>query len=76
MYELLRYISHLPTLLPHATMEDTTLGGYTIPKDTQVMRLSFIVSSAINSECNTNSMNLGKSSQPGKHGFGSLHNLT
>ena len=37
MYELLRYISHVPTLVPHATMEDTTLGGYTIPKDTQVM---------------------------------------
>ena len=37
MYELLRYISHVPMLVPHATMEDTTLGGYTIPKDTQVM---------------------------------------
>ena len=37
MYELLRYISHVPTLVPRATMEDTTLGGYTIPKDTQVM---------------------------------------
>ena len=44
MYELLRYISHVPTLLPHAAMEDTTLGGYTIPKDTQVMK--FIVAYA------------------------------
>ena len=42
MYELLRYISHVPTLLPHAAMEDTTLGGYTIPKDAQVMRFSSI----------------------------------
>ena len=37
MYELLRYISHVPMLVPHATMEDTALDGYTIPKDTQVM---------------------------------------
>ena len=45
MYELLRYISHVPTLIPHAAMEDTTLGGYTIPKDTQVMK--FIISYAL-----------------------------
>ena len=36
LYELLRYISHVPALVPHAAMEDTTLGGYTIPKGTQV----------------------------------------
>ena len=42
MYELLRYISHVPTLLPHAAMEDTKLGGYTIPKDTQVMKFSSV----------------------------------
>ena len=36
IYELLRYISHVPTLIPHATMKDTTLGGYTLPKGTQV----------------------------------------
>ena len=44
MYELLRYISHVPILLPHATMEDTTLGGYTIPKDTQVIGLPVFIS--------------------------------
>ena len=43
MYELLRYISHVPTLIPHAAMEDTTLGGYTIPKDTQVMKFIITV---------------------------------
>ena len=36
MLELLRYISHIPFLIPHAAMRDTVLGGYTIPKDTQV----------------------------------------
>ena len=36
MLELLRYISHIPFLIPHAAMRDTVLGGYAIPKDTQV----------------------------------------
>ena len=36
MLELLRYISHIPFLIPHAVMRDTVLGGYAIPKDTQV----------------------------------------
>ena len=36
VYELLRYISHAPVLVPHATMKDTSLGGYPIPKGTQV----------------------------------------
>ena len=36
IYELLRYISHVPTLIPHATMDNTTLGGYTLPEGTQV----------------------------------------
>ena len=36
VYELLRYISHTPVLVPHATMKDTSLGGYPIPKGTQV----------------------------------------
>ena len=43
LYELLRYISHVPALVPHATMEDISLGGYTIPKGTQVMRLASII---------------------------------
>ena len=36
VYELLRYISHAPVLVPHATMKDTSLGGYPMPKGTQV----------------------------------------
>ncbi len=36
--ELLRYISHVPILLPHATMCDTQINGYNLPKGTQVSR--------------------------------------
>ena len=36
--EILRYISHVPLNLPHCTLEDTTIGGYDVPKDTQVCR--------------------------------------
>ncbi len=38
IYELLRYATISPFMVPHATMEDTTLGGYHLPKDTQVGR--------------------------------------
>lgn len=34
--ELLRYISHVPLLLPHMTTKDVTIESYVIPKDTQV----------------------------------------
>ena len=34
--ELLRYISHVPMLLPHMTTIDTTVQGYLIPKGSQV----------------------------------------
>ena len=36
--EILRYISHVPLNLPHCTLENTTIGGYDVPKDTQVYR--------------------------------------
>ncbi len=38
--EILRYISHVPLNLPHFTLENTTVGGYTIPKNTQVRKHS------------------------------------
>ena len=34
--EILRYISHVPTSIPHAAVVDTTLQGYHIPKGTEV----------------------------------------
>ena len=34
--EILRYISHVPLNLPHFTIEDTRIGGFHIPKNTQV----------------------------------------
>ncbi|XP_064613895.1 cytochrome P450 2C42-like [Liolophura sinensis] len=34
LFELLRYISHAPLLLPHVTTEDATFGDYSIPKGT------------------------------------------
>ena len=34
--ELLRYISHVPLLLPHMTTKTTTINNYLIPKGTQV----------------------------------------
>ena len=34
--EILRYISHVPLNLPHYTLENTTIGGYEVPKNTQV----------------------------------------
>ncbi len=37
--EILRYISHVPLGLPHFTLRDTTIGGYRIPKNTQVRKL-------------------------------------
>lgn len=36
VYEQLRYVSINPMSLPHATMKDTSVGGYFIPKGTQV----------------------------------------
>lgn len=39
--ELLRYLSHVPFLIPHATTEDTTIGPYKIPKGTEVLINSF-----------------------------------
>ncbi|XP_041485099.1 steroid 17-alpha-hydroxylase/17,20 lyase-like [Lytechinus variegatus] len=37
VYEVLRYSSLAPVLIPHATTSDTTLRGYSIPKGTTVM---------------------------------------
>ena len=34
--EILRYLSHVPLNLPHYTTEDTSIGKYDIPKNTQV----------------------------------------
>lgn len=34
--ETLRYISHLPMAVFHATSQETTIAGYTIEKDTVV----------------------------------------
>ncbi|CAH1798387.1 unnamed protein product [Owenia fusiformis] len=34
--ETMRYISNVPFAVPHKATKDTTLGGYFIPKDTQV----------------------------------------
>ncbi len=34
--EILRFISHVPLNLPHYTLQDTSIGPYRIPKDTQV----------------------------------------
>ena len=40
LIELLRYLSHVPTLLPHKATKDTTLCGYELPKGTQVSQNS------------------------------------
>lgn len=37
VFEVLRYISHVPLSLPHFTMEDTTIGGYVIPKNRKIL---------------------------------------
>ena len=37
--EILRYISHVPLNLPHFTLEDTNIGEYHVPKNTQVCSL-------------------------------------
>ena len=42
MLELLRYISHIPILVPHAAMRDTVLSGYAIPKNTQVRSIQTV----------------------------------
>ena len=34
--ELMRYVSFMPVAIPHYTVQDVTLGGYRIPKDTVV----------------------------------------
>ena len=34
--ELLRYLSHVPFAVPHMTMKDLEIGGYKLPKGTQV----------------------------------------
>jgi cytochrome P450 len=47
--ELFRYKHFAPFGIPHHTLRDTTLGGYNIPKDTQVMFNFF--SMGINTEC-------------------------
>ena len=36
MFEMLRYISQTPILVPHVTMTDTKLGGYSIPRGTMI----------------------------------------
>ncbi|XP_013380043.1 steroid 17-alpha-hydroxylase/17,20 lyase [Lingula anatina] len=36
LFELLRYISHIPLAIPHCTTVDTQVMGYSIPKDTQI----------------------------------------
>ncbi len=36
MFELLRYTSISPILVPHLATQDTTLGGYSIPRGTQI----------------------------------------
>ncbi len=40
LMETLRYMSHVPLSVPHNTTKDTTLGGYQIPKNTQVGTLA------------------------------------
>ncbi len=36
MFELLRYTTIAPILVPHLATQDTTLGGYTLPQGTQI----------------------------------------
>lgn len=38
LLELLRYISHVPLAVPHCTISDTNIAGYTVPKDTTVSK--------------------------------------
>jgi len=42
IYELLRYIGHVPLSIPHETTEDTTLQGYNVPKDTEVFHTNVL----------------------------------
>ncbi|CAD5112628.1 unnamed protein product [Dimorphilus gyrociliatus] len=42
--ELLRFISHVPILIPHRAVEDTKLGSYDIPKDTHIYINNFTYS--------------------------------
>ena len=35
--EVLRYSSITPVNIPHCTMQETTMNGYEIPKDTEVL---------------------------------------
>ncbi len=34
--ELLRYVQITPVLVPHMAVQDATLGGYFVPKNTRV----------------------------------------
>ncbi|KAK0137593.1 Cytochrome P450 1B1 [Merluccius polli] len=36
IYEVMRYTSFVPLTIPHSTMTDTTIMGYSVPKDTVV----------------------------------------
>ncbi|CAH1799433.1 unnamed protein product [Owenia fusiformis] len=36
IHEILRYVSHIPIAVPHKTTTDTSVGGYDIPKSTQI----------------------------------------
>ncbi len=41
VFELLRYISHIPIMIPHVAMRETQLGGYSIPKGMQIWNNGF-----------------------------------
>ena len=42
VYETMRYLSHVPLLIPHKTLVDTTINGKEVSKDTTVTMTAYL----------------------------------